>query len=238
MKARRMTSNLKKFGQGALVLLLSFTFIALGIWQLHRAQDMRSAPSTPVDARVYPLTDVASATGSIPPTSIGKRVSTSGHYIANFKAPSQKDGSGKVNDWEVALLQNDTNSAILVVRGLWRDRQLSPEIVMSTKISLTGILLPHQNDDRAENTPQQLSRLDSSLLTGVTDMQLFDGFILEQSESTRAGSVVRPRISPPVLTSGVPGFYWQHISYVVIWWFMALVILWLPFYGRRNRIKS
>lgn len=232
-----MTSKLKKLGQGFLVLLLTISFIALGIWQLHRAQDMRSAASTPVDARVYPLTDIASATGSIPPASIGKIVSTSGHYIANFKAPNQKDGSGKVNDWEVALLQNDTNTAILVVRGLWRDRLVSPDIVMSTNVSLTGTLLPHQNDDRAENTPQQLSRLDSSLLTGVTDMQLFDGFILEQNESTRAGATVRSRISPPVLTSGVPGFYWQHISYVVIWWLMALVILWLPFYGRRNRIK-
>jgi hypothetical protein len=67
-------------------------------------------------------------------------------------------------------------------------------------------------------------------------MQLYDGFILERSESTRAGAVVRPTISAPALTSGVPGFYWQHISYVVIWWLMALVILWLPFYGRRNRV--
>ena len=232
-----MTSNLKKFGQGALVLLLSFTFIALGIWQLHRAQDMRSAASTPIDARVYPLTDIASATGSIPPISIGKRVSTSGHYIANFKAPNQKDGKGVIADWDVALLQTNTDTAILVVRGLWQDRFVSPKIVMSTNVEITGTLLPHQNDDRAENTAQQLSRLDSSLLTGQTQMQLFDGFIMEKSESTRSGPVTRTRISTPVLTSGVPGFYWQHISYVVIWWLMALVILWLPFYGRRNRMN-
>jgi hypothetical protein len=110
---------------------------------------------------------------------------------------------------------------------------------MSTSVEITGILLPHQNDDRAENTPQQLSHLDSSLLTGMTQMQLFDGFILEKSESTRSGAVTRTRIETPVLTSGVPGFYWQHISYVVIWWLMALVILWLPFYSRRgNRIDS
>jgi cytochrome oxidase assembly protein ShyY1 len=232
-----MTSKLKKLGQGFLVLFLAFSFIALGIWQLHRAQDMRSSSSKPADTQVYPLTNLASATGSIPPESVGKIVSTSGHYIANYKAPNQKDGSVKVGDWEVALLQNDTNTAILVVRGLWRDRMLSPDIVMSTNVGITGVLLPHQNDDRAENTPQQLSRLDSSLLTSVTDMQLFDGFILEQNESTRAGATIRPRISAPVLTSGVPGFYWQHISYVVIWWLMSLVILLLPFYTRRNRIK-
>jgi len=234
-----MNSRLKKFGQGLLVLLLASLFIALGIWQLQRAQDMQKSSTIAVDTQIYPLTSLASPTGSIPPESIGKIVSSSGHYIANFKAPNQKDGKGRVADWEVALLQNETDTAILVVRGLWKDRLANPDIVMSTKVEITGILLPHQNDDRAENTPQQLSRLDSSLLTGITDMQLYDGFILEQNESTRASATVRPRISAPVLTSGVPGFYWQHISYVVIWWLMALVILWLPFYSRRgNRIAS
>jgi len=234
-----MNSSLKKFGQGLLVLLLASSFIALGIWQLQRAQDMQKSSTIAVDTQIYPLTSLASPTGSIPPESIGKIVSSSGHYIANFKAPNQKDGKGRVADWEVALLQNETDTAILVVRGLWKDRLANPDIVMSTSVEITGILLPHQNDDRAENTPQQLSRLDSSLLTGITDMQLYDGFILEQNESTRASATVRPRISAPVLTSGVPGFYWQHISYVVIWWLMALVILWLPFCSRRgNRIDS
>ena len=232
-----MNSRLKKFGQGLLVLLLASSFIALGIWQLQRAQDMQKSSTIAVDTQIYPLTSLASPTGSIPPESIGKIVSSSGHYIANFKAPNQKDGKGRVADWEVALLQNETDTAILVVRGLWKDRLANPDIVMSTSVEITGILLPHQNDDRAENTAQQLSRLDSSLLTGITDMQLYDGFILEQNESTRASATIRPRISAPVLTSGVPGFYWQHISYVVIWWLMALVILWLPFYSRRgNRI--
>lgn len=168
----------------------------------------------------------------MPPESIGKLVRASGHYIANFKAPNQIDGEGKVADWEVALLQNESDTAILVVRGLWKDRFQSPDIVMATLVEVTGVLLPHQNDDRAENTPQQLSRLDSSLLVATSQVQLFDGFIVAQSESTRAGGVNRTRLSTPKLQAGVPGFYWQHISYVVIWWFMALVVLWLPFYRR------
>ena len=232
-----MKATIKRLLQALLVLALATSFISLGVWQLHRAQDMKNQKEV-VDTKIYPLTDIATADGSIAPNAIGKTVSTSGHYIANFKAPNQIDGKGKVADWEVALLQNDTNTAILVVRGLWKDRFASPDIVMATSVAITGTLLPHQNDDRAENTAQQLSRLDSSLITGTTDMQLFDGFILEKSESTRTGPVERARLSAPQLTSGVPGFYWQHISYVVIWWLMALVILWLPFYGRRNRVAS
>jgi len=30
------------------------------------------------------------------------------------------------------------------------------------------------------------------------------------------------------------GYYWQHISYVVIWWLMAVLVLWAPFYKRRQ----
>jgi hypothetical protein len=196
---------------------------------------MNDYADLPVDTMIYPLLEKTSLTGIVPPDSIGKFVSTSGHYIATFKAPNQKDGAGKIADWEVGLLQNETDTAILVVRGLWSQRPTSPEIVMATKVEVTGTLMPHQNDDRASNTAAQLSRLDSSLLVSTTDAQLFDGFILATAESSRSGSVERSRITPPELTLGVPGFYWQHISYVVIWWFMALLVLWLPFYKRDDQ---
>ena len=230
-----MKTTIKKFFTALLVLTIASTFVGLGIWQLQRAQAMNDYADLPVDTTIYPLLEKTSPTGIVPPDSIGKFVSTSGHYVATFKAPNQKDGAGKIADWEVGLLQNETDTAILVVRGLWSQRLTSPEIVMATKVEVTGTLMPYQNDDRASNTAAQLSRLDSSLLVSTTDAQLFDGFILATAESSRSGSVERSRITPPELTLGVPGFYWQHISYVVIWWFMALLVLWLPFYKRDDQ---
>ena len=225
-----MKTTIKKIFTALLVLVIAGSFVGLGMWQLQRAQEMQRSAKAPVDSTVYSLGEKTTATGIVPPESIGKLVTTSGHYIANFKAPNQKDGKGNIADWEVALLQNETDTAILVVRGLWKDRFASPDIVMATQVEVTGTLMPHQNEDRAANTAQQLSRLDSSILVGSMTEQLYDGFILATSEKTRSGEVDRTRITAPKLTSGVPGFYWQHISYVVIWWFMALVILWLPFY--------
>ena len=225
-----MKTTIKKIFTALLVLVIAGSFVGLGMWQLQRAQEMQRSAKAPVDSTVYSLGEKTTATGIVPPESIGKLVTTSGHYIANFKAPNQKDGKGNIADWEVALLQNETDTAILVVRGLWRDRFVSPDIVMATQVEVTGTLMPHQNEDRAANTAQQLSRLDSSILVGSMTEQLYDGFILATSEKTRSGAVDRTRITAPKLTSGVPGFYWQHISYVVIWWFMALVVLWLPFY--------
>jgi surfeit locus 1 family protein len=227
-----MKTTIKKLLQTVLVLVFALTFIGLGVWQLQRAQDLQDYAALPIVRTIYPLLEKSAATGIVPGESIGKLVTTSGYYIATYKAPNQKDGNGVVDDWEVGLLQNETDTAILVVRGLWSQRLSSPEIAMSTRVEVVGTLLPAQNDDRAVNTASQLSRLDSSILVASTDAQLFEGFILAKSEGSRSGLVDRTRITPPELTSEIPGFYWQHISYVVIWWFMALLVLWLPFYKR------
>jgi hypothetical protein len=103
---------------------------------------------------------------------------------------------------------------------------------MSTKIELVGTLQPRQNDDRADNVPGVISRLDSSVIVGLTDLELYDGFIVAKSEKTRSGDLIRDRVvaDPPV--SKVAGYYWQHISYVAIWWLMAAIVLYLPFYRR------
>ena len=220
----RTKATIKKVLQAFTVLLLVTVFLGLGFWQLSRANEMQNPKVVPVDRKIYALAEMAQSTGSLPAESIRKKVAASGYYIANYKAPNQIDGNGAVADWEVALLQNETDTAILVVRGLWKDRLKAPTISMANRVDVVGTLLPQQFDDRAANTPSQLSRLDSSILVSTTDLQLYDGFIL----STSAG------ISPPKLTSGVPGYYWQHISYVVVWWFMAGLVVWMPFYKRRE----
>ena len=220
----RTKATIKKVLQAFTVLLLVSVFLSLGFWQLSRANEMQNPKVVPVDRKIYALAEMAQSTGSLPAESIRKKVAASGYYIANYKAPNQIDGNGAVADWEVALLQNETDTAILVVRGLWKDRLKAPTISMANRVDVVGTLLPQQFDDRAANTPSQLSRLDSSILVSTTDLQLYDGFIL----STSAG------ISPPKLTSGVPGYYWQHISYVVVWWFMAGLVVWMPFYKRRE----
>ena len=105
---------------------------------------------------------------------------------------------------------------------------------MSNKVEITGQIWPSQFEDRAANTSSQISRVDSSLLTSAIDLQLFDGFIAATSEALRTGEITRTRIDISLPKGAVPGYYWQHISYVVIWWFMAALVLWAPFYKRRE----
>ena len=226
---------LTKALQAIAVVLIAAIFVGLGIWQLQRAADLKKSlkVATTIDATVVPLQSVISPRESIPPTALNRTVSVSGHYIANFKAPNQVDGKGQQSDWEVALLQVGTNSAILVVRGLWSERLLNPDIQQSMNIDVTGLLVASQFADRAENAPGVISRLDSAVVTSLTNLDLFDGYVLASNESTRTGVLDRTRVTPEKLTSRIPGFYWQHLSYVVIWWLMAGVVLYLPFYRRR-----
>ena len=239
-RTAEITGKIKKLTSAAVVLALVAIFVSLGLWQLGRARDLAAAKNAVIvtDPTIYPLNTITAADGALPVSAFGKKVSISGHYIANFKAPNQESADGTVADWEVALMQVETNTAIIVVRGLWSERFSSPDIVMATNVSITGNIYPSQFEDRAGNTPSQLSRLDSSLLTSTTDLQLYDGFITANSEQYRGGDITRTRLEVALPTGEIPGYYWQHISYVVIWWLMAALVIWAPFYKRRENSDS
>ena len=221
--------------QAVAVIALAAIFVGLGIWQLERAADLKNSlkVATTIDTNVVPLETLAIPRVSLPATALNKTVSVSGQYIQNFRAPNQIDGDGKQSDWEVALLQIGTDSAILVVRGLWSERLLNPDIQQSMTIDIEGLLVASQFDDRSVNTAGVISRLDSAVITSLTDLDLYDGYVLASKESTRTLALDRTRVTPEKLTSRIPGFYWQHLSYVVIWGLMAGVVLYLPFYRRR-----
>jgi cytochrome oxidase assembly protein ShyY1 len=229
--------TIKKVFQGALVIALALVFVALGNWQLDRSVIVKelNAAAKVIDPKIYSLGELAEPSVTLDSRNVNKSIAISGFYVANFKAPVQKDIDGQVSDWEVALLQVDSSdplSGILVVRGLWADRLNNPEVAMSTRVEIVGTIQPHQNDDRAENVPGVISRLDSSVIVGLTDLELYDGFVVAKSEKTNTGELIRDRVvaAPPV--SKVAGYYWQHISYVAIWWLMAAIVLYLPFYRR------
>ena len=235
MTAQTSNSFLSKIAQGLAVLLIAVIFFALGLWQLDRAKALKESlvTATQVDTNVVPLESITAARKLIPVDAINRQVSVSGHYVGDFKAPNQVDGDGKVDDWEVGLLQVGTNQGILVVKGLWSERLLNPDISMAMIIDIKGQLLASQSDDHSLNGDGAISRLDSSVIVGLTDLDLFDGYVMASSESHDGSQLMRARPTPAKLTSRIPGYYWQHISYVVIWWLMAAVVLYLPFYRRR-----
>ena len=223
-------SKFQQFLTLLLVLALSAIFIGLGQWQWNRAQAMKKP--LVIDQKIYPLRDLVQVNGALPGNSVNHFVTATGHYVAQFRARNQIDSKKNVNEVSAAIFAVDQCScAILVARSAWGAELPNAD----TSVTLTGKLLPSQSDDRSPGGAGEISRLDSALLVSQSKLALMPGFIAVTSETSNGLQLSASRIDFPFAKPRVAGFYWQHLSYVVIWWLMALLILGLPLYTRRIR---
>ena len=210
---------------------LSITFIGLGNWQLDRAHDVKVAKRFVPDKPRVNLESIASVTSNLEPSAINRLVEFSGNYRQIFIAPDQElltDGKKTFVDLEVRLLELSGKRGILVVRGI--ESLENQEIIGKVKIS--GRLYPRQTSDSAKAIGEEISRIDPALIVGKTSLSLFDGYVVATAEATPLGQeILTTRIPAPQLKSKIPGNYWQHISYVFVWWLMALLVLFAPFYN-------
>ena len=223
---------MKKFGVGLAILALCGTFIRLGFWQLDRAAELKELQKPYVEQPVVALTDVAQPSANLSDNSINRIVTFSGRYVMQFDAPGQKDKNGKTTEWLVGLLEVEGSGAILVVRSDKKAELPKGEVLVQ------GRLLVRQFEDRVAKSDGVLSRIDPSLLVGMYDLPIFDGYVVATSEILDGKALPVPRVVIDPARPSVPGYYWQHISYVVIWWLMALVVVFLPFYGRTRRVEG
>jgi len=124
-------------------------------------------------------------------------------------------------------LKLDNGSGVLVVRGVG-DATPPNQIV-----EVRGRLFPSQIEDRAvgADLSTEISRLDSTVLLSRVNFDLYDGYVIAISENP--DSLIKRVPAPQIVVKGA-GFYWQHISYVVIWWLMALLVLCMPLFKRRS----
>jgi surfeit locus 1 family protein len=225
---------MKKIGVGLTILALCGSFIRLGFWQLDRAADLKELQKPYIEQPVVPLTDIAAPAENLSDSAINRIVTFSGRYVAQTDAPGQKDKNGRVGTWLVGAFEVNGSGTILVVRS-YKDAELP-----KGEVTIVGRLLVRQFEDRVAKSEGSLSRLDPSLWVGMSDLPIFDGYVVASSETLDGAQLELPRVVIDPARPNVPGYYWQHISYVVIWWLMALVVVFLPFYGRkrRNEIKG
>ena len=215
---------------GLAMLLLTGVFFELGLWQLHRAQSTAKEGKVIPSSLPVPLTSVDQAGKNIYTAAVNRIVTMQGHYVQNYVAPAQLVTGNGYKDLAAGLFLISNNRAILVVRGL-NDGSIKPA---SQLLSLVGRLYPRQHEDHGFNSATSLGRLDPALVAGQ-GYSLFDGYVIATKEVDQSGILISGnRVPAPVLQVSISGFYWQHISYVVIWWFMGLLILAAPFISRRN----
>lgn len=223
----------KSISTALAVALLISVFIGLGLWQLQRAADLQELQKPVVDKPAISLLEIAKPGVALSGLAPNRIVKFSGSYVASFIAPNQLGRGNNRESWEVGIVEIPASGAILVAR------EISPTSgprnpLPSEPVSIEGRLMPHQNEDRAvfTNEINILARLDSALIADKTNLPIFDGFVIVQREELAGVESKLRLISAEPAKSTVPGFYWQHISYVVIWWLMAGVVVFLPFYQR------
>jgi cytochrome oxidase assembly protein ShyY1 len=214
---------MRRIWQWLVTALLVAIFLSLANWQWNRAEEMKNPPK--VDETVFPIDSVISPTSAITSEKIGRKVSVTGKYVSTWIAPNQTSG-GKTGSWDVGLFQTKDNAMILVVRGF---HQVDTKLDQMREIKVTGYLIPPQIVDVAETVGNQISRVDSALFVTKTQLPLYAPFI--QASKEEPDSAYK---AVPFKFKTVPGFYWQHISYVIIWSLFAVTAIYLMLYQRRQ----
>jgi cytochrome oxidase assembly protein ShyY1 len=215
-------------------LLLIYSTYELGMWQLHRAQAMNVATAPKPDQPLIELTEVASPGMNLPISAINRIVSAEGKYSTSYLARDQKITEGNLANLDVRLLKLSTGHSVLVVRGI----ASVPLEVINSDVYLTGRLYPRQNVDRAFAKPGELPRIDPALVVSKENPFLYDGYIVLQSERIGGKSSSASFIPTPQITQKAASFYWQHISYVVVWWFMGALLLIAPLFPQFRAPKK
>ena len=208
------------------------------MWQLHRAQALNLSTAPQPDQPVIRLDQVSSAGKNMPIKAVNRIVSAEGNYAAIYIARDQKIADEKIADLDVRLLKLSSGHAVLVAREVL-DQQSSQ---VTGPVAITGRLYPRQNVDRAFAKPGELPRIDPALVVSKANPFLYDGYIILKSEETSGQSSTLSLIPSEQISQKLPGFYWQHISYVVVWWFMGLLLLIAPafpqFRARGDRVNN
>ena len=222
----------EKIFRNFLFLLVFLAAIRLGVWQLDRASAMKESAKPVAEKSIIALTNLEKPRVTISAEAINRLVEVTGVYVKSYQAPSQVDSKGKSGTWQVAALRLSGGSAVLVVRGIGNPALPSGEI------RVTGRYKPSQFQDLSgfSDNPLTLTRIDSALLLSSTAYDYYDGYVIASAEfPTPLPLPIRVPIA--LAKPHVPGFYWQHLAYTVLWWFFALmvVLIWLGVGSRPKR---
>jgi len=185
-----------------------------------------------VEKPVIALTKLSQPRVTISEGAINRLVEFSGVYDKVYRAPNQLDSAGRSGTWQVAVLRLSGGSAILVVRGV------GDSTLPTGEVHIVGRYEPSQFQDVVSYVADSLvlTRIDSALLLESTPYDFYDGYVIAKTESP---SPVRQPIRVPIEMAKphVPGFYWQHLAYMILWWFFAVMVV-LVWFGVGARRKS
>jgi cytochrome oxidase assembly protein ShyY1 len=231
-------ANLVRVGSFLIIwLLMILAFYRLGAWQLDRANQVANPPIKTVGTEPIEIEKISQPGINIRLSAVNRIVILKGEYVASYLAPNQNLVSSLKDKkvFDVRVMRLESGNHVLVARRILLPSEIEP-LAINQRVIVVGRLYPNQNVDRVALSDGVLSRIDPALVVSKKFPFFYDGYVVLQSEKfadskKSAESFDSSLLIPsPVLSQKVPGFYWQHISYVVVWWFMAFLVVIAPLF--------
>ncbi|QGN59252.1 SURF1 family protein [Nostocoides sp. HKS02] len=218
-------------GLFALLVALVVTFVQLGLWQLHVAEDKGLADSLRAahDARPAVVDTVITPHQPFPNPQSGRTVTAVGRYAASDQlvvGPRRLDG--RSGYWVVTPLDVASSGARLVVVRGFVTSLTAVGLPPTGQVTVDGSLAPGESPADAPaglpvGAPPALGSIDLSILVNRWPTQLYNAFVFAQSERSATGADVTPaaglqRVPPPQVGGGLK---WRNAAYAVQWWMFA-----------------
>ena len=227
-------------GLFALLVLLVVTFVQLGFWQLHVAQDkgLADALRHAREARPTAIDTVVGPHQKFPNPQSNRAVTAVGTYAASEQflvGPRRLDG--RTGWWVVTpIVVEETGARLAVVRGFATDPAAAAAIPAG-RLEVEGSLAPGESPTPAPSGSaaragglEVLGSLDLSILVNRWPGDLYNAFVFAQTERTPTGAGVPAtaglqHVPPPEVTGGLK---WRNATYALQWWVFAgfAVFMW------------
>ena len=205
--------------------------VGLGQWQLGRAAAFQQSAAGSSEQAPVPLQTLTRAQGNLDGAVIGRLVTVAGTFDAahSYLVPG-KVVDGKTGLWLLSVLRVAGGDGVLVVRGWVAAAAAAAGYPTATGPVLVTGRLAGAEDPSGGLPPGTLLPLGQVpaaspvALLSLVPYRLYDGYVALRSERPAVAS--GPTLVPsPRESNSVPGFYFQHLAYVGLWWLFAGFVL-------------
>jgi cytochrome oxidase assembly protein ShyY1 len=217
----------------AVALIVAFGW--LGHWQLDRAAEFRQSANDTSEPAPAPLASLTQVQGSVRAAAIGRLVTVSGTYDAthSYLVPGRPQG-GRSGFWALSVLRLPAGPGVLVVRGWVPSVETAAETTpTSGPVEVTGRLMV--SEDPSGGLPPgtalpagQVAAANPVDLLSLVPYPLYDGYVTLRSQVPSASASLA-LVPSPRTGNDVPGFYFQHVAYVALWWLFAAFVVFFWF---------
>lgn len=225
-----------------LLVVVVVTFVELGLWQLHVAQDkgLADALRHAHDARPVAVETVLRPHQPPDGSQSGRPLTATGRYTAADQlVVGPRRLSGRTGYWVLTPLTVSASGARLaVVRGFVTDpARVAPP--PRGEVTVLGSLAPAESPadpptGLPAGSPPALGSVDLAVLVNRWPGDVYDAFVFAQGE--RGAGVATSvdglaRVPPPQVSGGLK---WRNAAYALQWWMFAAFAAFMWFRAVRD----